>query len=462
MKTLKRIIILAFCAVLLIPILTFNTEENAISEIDNRALAVNPFTEESSEDFTKDVENYVNDRIGLRNEMILAYTVLNDRLFGKMVHPSYTYGKDGYVFGAGLDVNIRYNEFHEVFADMVKKVQDYCEERDIPFLFVFNPAKPAVMTEYIAEGINYHREWVDEFLKALEERGVHYLDNTKTLKMAKETGEVVFNQKYDANHWNDIGAYYGTNAMLEEMKKYIPTVHVNTERDVEFTEIKQESLLVSKFPINEMVPSAIIHDKVESITDLFVDELELNESYRGFGYYVNQKRMGEDAPRSLVFQGSYMNGYGYKYFQNAFGEYIHVHDYQNILNFPYYYNIFRPDCVIFEVAEYTFSDGYFNFEKMKTLDFQSPYQSVLAGLEVSEEYLPLENVEVVKGRTLTKINWIQSENLEQAWLLMGDEEYDLVKSETGYTVTVLTEEYQKCKDELKIVGTVDGTMMYWK
>lgn len=34
-----------------------------------------------------------------------------------------------------------------------------------------------------------------------------------------------------------------------------------------------------------------------------------------------------------------MNGYGYKYLQNAFGEYIYVHDYQNILNFPYYYNI---------------------------------------------------------------------------------------------------------------------------
>lgn len=446
----------------MIPIFTFNTEKDAISEIDNRVLAENPLTVENSEDFTTDVENYVNDRIGLRNEMILAYTVLNDKLFGKMVHPSYTYGKDGYVFGAGLGVNIRYNEFHEAFADMVKKVQDYCEERDIPFLFVFNPAKPAVMTEYIAEGINYHREWVDEFLKALEERGVHYLDNTKTLKMAKETGEVVFNQKYDANHWNDIGAYYGTNAILEEMKKDIPTVHVNTEDDVEFTEVKQESLLVSKFPIDEMVPAATVHAEVESITDSFFDELELNESYKGFGYYLNQERIDEGAPKALVFQGSYMNGYGYKYFQNAFGEYILVHDYQNILNFPYYYNIFKPDCVIFEVAEYTFTDTYFNLEKMKTLDFQSPYQSVLSASEVIGEELPLEGIEVEEGETLTRINWSQPESFEQVWLLMGDEEYDLLRTETGYTVTVLTEEYEKYKDELKIAGFVDGNMRYWR
>ena len=36
-----------------------------------------------------------------------------------------------------------------------------------------------------------------------------------------------------------------------------------------------------------------------------------------------------------------MNGYGAKYMQNAFREYIHVHDYQNVLNFPYYFNIWE-------------------------------------------------------------------------------------------------------------------------
>ena len=61
-----------------------------MSEIDNRELAVNPLTNRG-EDFTSDLENYVNDRIGFRNEMIYGYTVLNDKLFGKMVHPSYIY-----------------------------------------------------------------------------------------------------------------------------------------------------------------------------------------------------------------------------------------------------------------------------------------------------------------------------------------------------------------------------------
>lgn len=59
-------------------------------------------------------------------------------------------------------------------------------------------------------------------------------------------------------------------------------------------------------------------------------------------------------------------------------------------------------------------------------------------------------------------HWSQPESFEQVWLLMGDEEYDLLRTETGYTVTVLTEEYEKYKDELKIAGFVDGNMRYWR
>ena len=159
MKIIKYSVILVFAMMLLIPLLLFNFEEGAISEIDNRNLASSPFSEEAKDnDFTDHFESYVNDRIGLRDEMVLSYTVLNDKLFGKMVHPLYVYGTDGYVFAEGLtSSDTKYTEFHTAFADTVKKIQDYCDERDIPFVFVFDPAKPAVLTEYIPKGINYDR-----------------------------------------------------------------------------------------------------------------------------------------------------------------------------------------------------------------------------------------------------------------------------------------------------------------
>lgn len=102
MKKIKAAVILLFIFLLFLPLCTFNWEKDAVSAIDNRSLAPNPFTKgetnRAGRDLTKDIEAFVSDRIGLRDPMILGYTLLNDRMFGKMVHPSYMYGKEGYVF----------------------------------------------------------------------------------------------------------------------------------------------------------------------------------------------------------------------------------------------------------------------------------------------------------------------------------------------------------------------------
>ena len=462
MKLIRMITILLFSAMILVPVAAFNFEENSISLIDNRELTENPFSQEmwGNGDLTENIENYVNDRVRFRDDMILAYTVLNDRVFHKMVHPSYVYGKDGYVFGSGLTVNKPYVEYHEAFADMVKKIQDYCDERNVPFLFVFNPAKPAVLTEYIPAGINYDRFWVDEFLAALDERGVRYIDNTTLLREKTEAGESVFNQKYDANHWNDLGAYYGTNAMLEELKKDIPAIHVNEPEELTVSETLQTTLLVSEFPIHEMVPSISLNMEVNTDKyELYADELERNPSYQGFGYYVNEERLEEGAPRALVFQGSYMNSYGYKFLANGFGEYIYVHDYQNVIDFPYYFNIFQPDCVIFEVAEYTLADSYFSYDNMVTMNLNPVLSNVIEEADEQEVYeLNEEEITIESGETLTKIKWTCDEICEYVWLIL-DTEYDMKKTDEGYEVTVLSSVYEEYKEAIQIAGLQNGRIV---
>ena len=159
MKVLKCITVVVFCLVILLPLFFFNFESNSVSEIDNRLLAEKPLTNIEG-DVTKSLETYIGDRIGFRDEMILGYTVLNDRVFNKMVHPSYTYGKDGYVFGAGITTSGMFNDYHIAFADMVMKLQQYCEERNVPFLFVFNPAKPAVYSESKIKTQSLHLDFV--------------------------------------------------------------------------------------------------------------------------------------------------------------------------------------------------------------------------------------------------------------------------------------------------------------
>ncbi len=482
MKRLRVITVICFVLIILIPVLTFNFEENAISVIDNRELAKNPFSisrealgeeegyeeeeygEEEETGLTENIENYVSDRIGLRDEMILSYTILNDRIFGKMVHPSYIYGKEGYVFGAGRNVYPGYGEYQEVFADMVLKIQDYCMERNVPFLFVFEPAKPAVLTQYLPEGENYDREWVDLFLKALDGRGINYVDNTVILREKTAEGEAVFNKKYDANHWNDLGALYGTNEILAAMQEEIPQVHVNGEEDIVYDEILETTLPVSEFPIEEMVPSIEVLMSCDSLTEEYEEELSLNESYDAFGYYVNQERLDEGAPRALVFQGSYINVYGYKYLENGLGEYIYVHDYQNVIDFPYYFNIFKPEYVVFEAAEYTFNNEYYDFERMAAMELNPTLASALDDSDdIEEKKLRKDSLTVEKGKKLTKIIWNTDSYLRRGWLrLGGDVVYDLNWTESGYETTILTEEYRQYRDEMEIFAIEGNDTICYK
>ncbi|WP_300408495.1 hypothetical protein [Lagierella sp.] len=446
MKKFKLIFIILFILIILAPLMAFNIKPNSISQIDNRALTENPFTLEG--DLTQNIESYVNDRLGFRDEMITSYTVLNDRLFNKMVHPSYTYGKDGYVFGGGVSTSNDFGDFHMIFADMIEKVQHYCQERNIPFLFVFNPAKPAIYQDKIAEGVNYNRQWVDLFFKELERRNIDYLDNTGTMVELRDKGIQGFNIKYDANHWNDIGAFYGSNAILEKLKEKNENIHINKLDEFIQTKTLEKSLLVSKFPIDETVLKLKLKQKPKSLYEDYFSELKINPSYPGFGYFINESKNVENTPKALVFQGSYMNKLGYKYFINAFNEYIHVHDYQNIIEFPYYFNIFQPECVIFEVAEYTVIENYFDLERMKAIDF-NPSLDNLSEEDYDELDLEDEDIKVDKGKTLTKINLNTDETYSYIWLSKGGI-FDMYKVEGGYETTMETKKFESIKDSIKI------------
>lgn len=450
MKIIKSVFIVLFLLCIIVPTVFFNFTPDSVSEIDNRKLAENPFTQEG--DLTKNIENYVSDRIGFRDEIILSYTVLNDKLFGKMVHPTYTYGEDGYIFGAGITVWDEFSDFHVAFADMVLALQQYCEARGVPFVFVFDPAKPAVYTEYLNKGINYNRSWVEKFFIELDKRGVNYVDNTLVLKELANSGETVFNQKFDANHWNDLGAFYGTKAVLENLNSQLPSVHVNEIEEFLVTSEKKTSLLVSDFPIDEDVPIVMPYKYYESV-DTYKNEIELHPSYNTFGHFVNSKRLEDGSSGALVFQGSYMNGYGYKYFLNSFSEYVYIHDYQNVMELPYYFGIFKPDCVIFEVAEYTFVENYFDFEKMKEISYNKPLESY-SNLAETLFNIKDENVEINKGQALTKIIWHTELDAEAVWLKLFDE-YDMRKCSGGFEATVNTADFEKYEAEMEI-HTLNG------
>ena len=156
-----------------------------------------------------------------------------------------------------------------------------------------------------------------------------------------------------------------------------------------------------------------------------------------------------------------MNNYGYKYFINAFGEYIHVHDYQNVLNFDYYFNVFKPECVIFEVAEYTLNETYFSYKGMKNMSLNKTLANNEAEVSVKENaILKKSDLTVEKGDTLTTIIWNTDKTYTSVWL-KGSSEYDFKKCENGYKVTLKTEDYLKLADKFQIVALEKGNSLIY-
>lgn len=434
--------IVLFFIVLAVPLVTFNWKENVISEIDNRQLTNNPFGPnyvDNGESLSTALVNYVQDRIGLRDTMIQAYTILNDRLFGELVHPSYTYGKEGHVF-LDIEPNVIYGEYHVEFANMLEKIQTYCQERNVPFVFVFEPAKTTVLQDKLPQGVNYNSDWTDEFFKELERRNINYVDNTILLEEKEQEGECVFNQKYDAGHWNDLGAFYGVNNILQNLKdQSVSGIHLNEKDEFTVTETLQKTLKESAFPIHEYVPEFLLKQEASELTSSYIGEVEMDEQNREFRYYVNSERRKEGSPKALVFQGSYMNEMGYKFLENSFGEYIVVHNYQNTMDFDYYFNIFQPECVILEVAEYTFTEDFFRYADMKNMEL-NPLLSSFDDMPEREYERSECEFHVEQGETLTKISISGlGKDTEYGYLEIDGKIYDLRKSDEDveeYTVTI--------------------------
>lgn len=426
MKKINYIFIFIFFGMLVVPLFFFNFKEDDKSLIDNRELTHNPLNKKNSlngKDMTDVFYDYVADRIGFRNFFIRTYTVLNDKLFNDMDHPTYEYGKDGYVFFKEVHTyKVEDDSYYDDFINMLLRIKEYCDDWGVPFIFAFEPSKSTLMTEYINKGINYDKRWIKSFISKIEDKGINVVNNYELLKKEYNKGEKIFNKKYDAGHWNDTGAYYGVNNILKKAKQLNENIHVNSLDEFKKKRILNKSLPVSEFPIHEFTTTYNLKGNLSSVTDEYYDDILIETKYPHFEYTINNERKNENTPKALVFQGSYMNGYGHKFFENSFYEYISVHNYGNVLNFDYYFNIFQPEIVILEVTEYTFRNNYFNQIKMNEFSLNPKYNT-FDDYRLSHE--TNENIILEKHQKITDVFLDKPDTvIDYAYLKIGDKYFD--------------------------------------
>ncbi|HIZ84278.1 MAG TPA: hypothetical protein H9668_07680 [Firmicutes bacterium] len=435
MKKLQIVFLILLCLMVLVPVFTMNTEENAVSAIDNRELT--ELTTEA-DDYTDMLDNYAKDRIGFRENMITAFTEFNDLAFGEMIHPTYAYGKDGYVFFNFTEENVD-TAFIEAFCAYLRQAQDYLEARGIPFLYCLNPAKTTVYSQYLPAGYTYENKFNTAMIEALERYGVNYIQNVDLLK-EKTLTEQVYNVKYDAGHWNDLGCFYGTNHLLSAVSRIFPSVSTLSVNQFDIGTRLETTLPVSKFTIHEEVPLYTNKnlDAVEYLTDSYFD-LQMSESHRTFSYALNPD---ESLPDLLFFHGSYYNGERTKFYQTSFHEAVGVHNYENFINLDYYVNIFQPDLVILETAEYATTASYFDTDALLSKVLNPAYDTVA---DIPHDSVALADLDVTRtseeGSALTTIQFPVEDDVAYGYIQMAGHVYDLAIEDGMASLTLETENY---------------------
>ncbi len=408
----------AFFLVILIPILFMNFKRDQVSKIDNRML-LNFEDIFSNKDIFNNIESYIDDRIGFRTEMVDIYAKVMDKAFNEITHPKYEYGKDGFIMSKAEENEFN-PEFMETYSDFIKEFQDYCNARDIKFLYSVEPRKELIYPEYITEGYNYENRDIEYFLELLEEKNINYLNNIETLSEAREKGSaldilkqgyrnsgdtetveflenelliidefneldksnvyleneynknskkeivdsrgLLYDKEYDARHWNETGAIIGISAILDRLNLLDNRVETFDISKYEAKDYINDTLVASNFEINEITTKYnLIEDNSIYIEDL-EDEIKRHESFSNFTHYKNEAN--PNAPRILIFAGSYFDDKE-KFLTESFSELMKIHNYRNVLDYEYYINIFNPDIVLFESTEYIHFDFYFPDDEME-------------------------------------------------------------------------------------------------
>lgn len=413
MKKVASIVFSLICFILiLVPLLLTETEEGAISGVDGRLLAEKPII--GNDGYTTGMEAWLKDRLGFGDYLKIIYETANDRAFGELINPVYQYGRGKYTFYK-IHNNIQYNSYHTKFVDMVTKMKEYCESRGTRFYFVFNPEKETLYREQLPAGVNYNDEWADRMLGEMSERGVNCIDLRMVLKnVAKD--EKVFDQKNDAGHWNQNGAFYGMRELTKRMHEDLSRVKVLEKDEYDISSLKIKKIYASNQDVDEIIPVYSLKSGFKDITGELKNELKIDQSNPYFQRIENDSENAEGIEKLLLFEDDLHDQFAFARSKDT----LEIYCLQNAVNFDYYYNFYKPDVVVFECMESVINDECFSEAEIEAKD---PNPAIL-------EIFPEESFSGRKDALLNNIDDFSTDGV--AVLIPGKEIDNVFLSDSLY------------------------------
>lgn len=223
MKAFKTAYIALFLCVSLTPLCLWPFFKNE-EPIGKTELA--PFPEITDEqgninsDYFSDFDDYFTEHLTFRSQLVTADNYIKSQLLGGDAG-NVVAGKDGFIFSAETLADYTGKTFSRRkinnIAQTVKLMQDKVLSDGNNFVFTVAPNKNSVYPELMpSRYIQGAESNLSLLAEQLEQSGVHYVD----LKSVLQSYDTQLYLKRDT-HWNNLGALYGFNAIMESLGKSI-------------------------------------------------------------------------------------------------------------------------------------------------------------------------------------------------------------------------------------------------
>lgn len=224
---------------------TFTKQYMDTKNYEYRKLAEKPeLSLESYAGFSNQYTAYFNDHLPFRNELITLNSAIDYYGFDRSssTHVAlggdrflfFTYKKNGDPIGCYQGTNLYSEETLKELADNCVRQRDFIESQGREFVILIIPNKERVYSEYMparygAPAEQYRALQVYSYLK--ENTDVRVLYIYDEIMEAKKKTDLPLWYRNDT-HWNKIGAYIGSRALLKELGIEIPDI---TEEGMEIT-----------------------------------------------------------------------------------------------------------------------------------------------------------------------------------------------------------------------------------
>ena len=236
----KRALIALFLALLYVPTLVGLAAGDRFrsANLENRTLAEPPVLSlDALGDLPGAFEAYYADNQPFRDQLIYARALMNRALYDRDVSDKVVFGKDGWLFyscpsdGAPIDSYRGEDQFTGVelrqIASNLIRTRDDLRKIGCDFVLFIAPNKERVYSEYMpdrygAPSESYGVKQLVRFLRQRTDLKVVYCHD-EIMQARQDFPDLPLYFSRDT-HWNDIGSYIGTRALMRALGYELPAL----------------------------------------------------------------------------------------------------------------------------------------------------------------------------------------------------------------------------------------------